>query len=181
MTGPLVQVCNARASMRAFIPHWRFGRRRLGLFRRKCKMLEKPKKRGRKTTEETIRLVAVALKQFQELERLDATPLGRMSAIQRSAEVQYRDAMFPIATAVRAHLMRSLETLARNIEGVSTYQRELELLYGLFEGESVAEISRRMNLSREHVARTIQPRAIRLLTKVLILNLRDENAPEEQN
>ena len=104
-----------------------------------------------------------------------------MSAIQRLAEGKYQDAMFPTANAVRAHLMRALETLARNIEGVSTYQRELELLYGLFEGKSVAEISRRMNLSREHVARTIQPRAIRLLTKVLILNLHDENAPEEQN
>lgn len=144
-------------------------------------MLQEPKKRGRKSTEETILLVAVALKEFQELERLEATPLGRMSAIQRSAEVQYRDAMFPIAIAVRTHLMRALSTLARNVAGVSTYQRELELLNGLFEGKTVAEISRRMNLSREHVARTIQPRAIRLLTKVLILNLHDENAPEEQN
>ena len=137
-----------------------------------------PKKRGRKSTEETIQLVAVALKEFQELERLEATPLGRMSAIQRSAEVQYRDAMFPIATAVRTHLMKALSTLARNVAGVSTYQRELELLNGLFEGKTVAEISRRMNLSREHVARTIQPRAIRLLTKVLTLNPHDENAPE---
>ncbi len=142
-------------------------------------MLEEPKKRGRKTTEETNQLVATAIKEFQELERLEATPLGRMSAIHRSAEGQYLDAMFPTATAVRAHLMRALKTLARNFDGISTYQRELELLNGLFEGKTVAEISRGMNLSREHVARTVQPRAIRLLTKVLILNLHDENAPEE--
>ncbi len=138
-----------------------------------------PKKRGRKTTEETIRLVAVALKEFQEPERLEATPLGRMSVIQRSADTRFQHAIFPIATAVRAHLMKAFNTLANNVEGISTYQRELELLNGLFEGQTVAEISRRMNLSREHVSRTIQPRAIRLLTKVLILNLHDENAPEE--
>ena len=142
-------------------------------------MPQKCEKRGRKSSEETIQLVAMALKDFQELERLEATPLGRLSAMQRSAEGQYRDAMFPTATAVRAHMMRALETLVSSVEGVSTYQRELEVLDGLIGGKTVAEISRGMNLSREHVARTIQPRAIRLLTKVLILSLHDANSPEE--
>jgi hypothetical protein len=127
-----------------------------------------PKKRGRKSGEEVLQQVALALKNIQELELLEESPLVRLPAVRRLAETKYRRAMFPAAFALRLILLESVNQMVDDLGEMSNYQRELGFLQGFIRGMSVAEISRGLGLSREHVARTIQPRALNLVARVFL-------------
>ena len=138
-----------------------------------------PKKRGKKSNEEIGSFVASALKCFQELETLEDLPIGQLSAIQTLARTEFRVAMFSTAFAIRNELERALMSLKRNLGGISGYERELKLLEALMNGDSVSSISKEMGLSREHVARHIQPRAIKILTRAFLSGLQDRHTSVE--
>jgi hypothetical protein len=140
----------------------------------KDKSMDKPtrkapqKKRGRKSEEEVLQQVASAVKNLQELEFLEDSPLVRLPAVRRLAETTYLRTMFPAAFALRLILLESVNQMVDDLGEMPNYQRELGFLQGFIRGKSVAEISRGLGLSREHVARTIQPRALNLVARVFL-------------
>ncbi|MCI0781856.1 MAG: hypothetical protein J4N90_12055 [Chloroflexi bacterium] len=127
-------------------------------------------KRGRKSGEEVIHQVAVALKHVQDLEELEVNPLARLPAVRELARGKYREAAVPAGSALRTLLIDSAKIVLRDLEGLPRYQRELSFLKAyVFSGSNVAEISRILGLSREHVARSIQRRTIRLVARVFLV------------
>ena len=56
---------------------------------------------------------------------------------------------------------------------IPSYQRECMLLKAMAKGGSVAGFSRSLGLTREHVARTIQQRALKLLSRDFLARVRD--------
>lgn len=132
-----------------------------------------PKKRGRKSGEELTYQVARALKYFQELERLEENPLCRLPVVQELAKAEYKDAALPTGFALRMLLIDATKIVIRDLGGLPAYQREIKFLKAYVNGCSVAEISRTLGLSREHVARKIQPRAIGLVAKVFLARAND--------
>jgi hypothetical protein len=140
------------------------------------------KKRGRKSGDEIREQVVWAIKNFQELERLEDSPLVHLPAVRRLAQTKYRRAMFPAAFALRLILLESVKQMVGDLADMPNYQRELRLLQRFIRGRSVAEISRELSLSREHVARTIQPRALNLVAKVFLIRANENpmDAPAKE-
>ena len=126
------------------------------------------KRRGRKSGEEILQQVALALKHVQELEYLEESPLTRLPAIRELAEGKYREAAVPAGFALHLLLMDSAKIVLRDFGDLPGYQREIKFLKAYVDDQSVAEISRDLGLSREHVARSIQPRAVGLVARVLL-------------
>jgi hypothetical protein len=125
------------------------------------------------------------VKYIQQLEVLEESPLVRLPAVRRLAETKYRRAMFPAAFALRLILQESVNQMEEDLKDTPNYQRELKFLKEFIRGSSVAEISRGLGLSREHVARTVQPRALNLVAKVFLAkaseSLVDARAKEPQH
>jgi hypothetical protein len=126
------------------------------------------KKRGRKSGDEVLQQVALALKNIQELEYLEESPLVRLPRVRRLSETKYRKAIFPVAFALRLILLESVNQMVDDLGEMPNYQRELGFLQGFIRGMSVAEISRGLGLSREHVTRDIKPKAFRLAARVFL-------------
>ena len=140
------------------------------------------KKRGRKSGEELTQRVALALKHVQELEYLDESTLASLPAVQRLAKEQYRDGVVPTGFALRVLLMESANIVIRDLKKLPGYQREIKFLKAYLDCQSVAEISRSLGLCREHVARSIQPRAINMVARVFLARASDgrsDGIPEE--
>lgn len=127
-----------------------------------------PKKRGRKSGVEIRHQVALALKHVQDLEYLDDSPLARLPAVRELAEGRFQEAALPTGFALRVLLIDSAKVVSRDFGDMSRYQREIKFLKAYVNGRSVAEISRDLGLSREHVTRTIQPRVIGLVSRVFL-------------
>ena len=126
------------------------------------------KKRGRKSGEEILKQVALALKHVQDLEYLEESPLTNLPAVRELAEGEYREAAVPMGFALRVLLLESSKIVVRDFEDLTHYQREIMFLKAYVDCQSVAEISRGLGLSREHVARSIQTRAIGLVARVFL-------------
>lgn len=126
------------------------------------------KKRGRKSGQEEIRNVGSALKNLQEVEFLEQSSLGRLPAVRQLAETEYRQASFPTALALRRLLLQAVRDVMRELGEMQRYQREIKFLQKYIAGESVAKISRGLGLSREHVSRTVRPRALGLVARVFL-------------
>lgn len=125
-------------------------------------------KRGRKSEEDILNDVAAALKMLEEFEWLEESPLGRMAAVQRLAQGHYRRGIFPTASALRYLLLQAAENVVADLGAMGVYQREVRFIQAYTKGCSVADISRNLGLSREHVARTIQPRAVGLVARAFM-------------
>ena len=125
-------------------------------------------KRGRKSGQEVIRNVGSALKNLQEVEFLEQSSLGRLPAVRQLAETKYRQASFATALALRQLLLQAVRAVMQELGEIPRYQREIEFLQRYIAGDSVAEISRGLGLCREHVSRTIRPRALGLVAKVFL-------------
>jgi len=140
------------------------------------------KKRGRKSGDEVLQQVASAMKNLQELEILEDSPLVRLPAVRWLAQTKYLRVMFPSAFALRLMLLESVNQMLSDLADMPNYQRELRFLHGFIQGRSVAEISRELSLSREHVARTVQPRALKLVAKVFLIRASDNpmDAPAKE-
>ena len=128
-----------------------------------------PKKRGRKTGEEVLRQVAFALKNVDKVDRLEDSPLARLSAVRQLAAQKYPESLYPAGFAVRRMLSEAVRAVINDLDALAAYNRELQFLCGYVQGQSVAAISRRLGLSREHVARTVQPRAFSLVTRAFLV------------
>ena len=115
--------------------------------------------------------VAIALKNVQELELLEASPLADLPRVRQLAEEEFPRAVFRKGFALRRVLFDTVESLNRDLSPLPNYQRELAFLQAYIQGTSVAEISRRQGLSREHVARTVQPKALRLVAKAFAVGM----------
>ena len=126
------------------------------------------RKRGRKSGQEVIRNVGSALKNLQEVEFLERSPLGRLPAVRHLAQTEYRQSSFPTALALRRLLLQAARAVMQELGEVPRYQRDLEFLQKYIAGDSVAEISRGLAPSREHVFRTVQPRVLGLVAKVFL-------------
>lgn len=126
------------------------------------------KKRGRKSGRELVQEVGLALKNLQEFELLEESPLGRLPAVRHLAESTYHESYFATAFALRALLLEGMRALIQDFSEMPNYRRELRFLSAFVQGESVAAISRDLGLSREHVARTIQPKAFGLVATVFL-------------
>ena len=131
------------------------------------------KKRGRKSGEELTHQVALALKHVQELEWLEESPLARLPAVQELAQGKYREGAVPVGTALRVLLMESAKIVVRDLSEMPGYQREIEFLNAYLSCQTIVEISRSLGLCREHVARSIQPRAIGLVARVFLARAND--------
>jgi len=116
-----------------------------------------PKKRGRKSGGETLWQVALALKHIQELEYLEESPLARLPAVRGLADGKYREAAVPAGFALRVLLLKATKVVVRDFGDLPGYQREIKFLKAYLSCQSVAEISRSLGLSREHVARSLVP------------------------
>ncbi len=127
-----------------------------------------PKKRGRKSGQELIQSVASALKNLQEVELLERSSLGQLPAVRQLAETEYRQSSFATALALRLLLLHAVRAVMQELAEVPRYWREIKFLQKYIEGDSVAEISRGLALSREHVSRTVQPRAFGLVARVFL-------------
>ena len=127
-----------------------------------------PTKRGRKSGDEIARQVAHALKHMQELERLEESPLGKLGLVHDMAGKEFRHTMFPVGFALRRLLSDTVDAVLHDLEQIQNYDRERRFLQGVIKGESVSDISRSIGLSREHVTRTIQPRAISFVSRVFL-------------
>ena len=86
----------------------------------------------------------------------------------RLAETEYRLSIFPTGFALRSSLLESVNVVMKEFGEIPGYQREVRFIERFSEGASVTEISRELDLSREHVARTVQPKALRLVTKTFL-------------
>jgi DNA-binding NarL/FixJ family response regulator len=126
------------------------------------------RKRGRKSSDEISHQVVEALKNLQELERLENSPLVQLRAVRQLAETNFRSSLFPGAFALRSMLLETTNALIDDLAEIPGYQRELRFLQLVIQGQTVTEISRGLGLSREHVARTVQPRAMRLMAKMFV-------------
>lgn len=125
-------------------------------------------KRGRKSSQEVRRQVILALKNLQELGLLEESPLVRLPGVRRLAEREYHSAIFPSAFALRSLLMDTANAVTGDLAKIPNYHREVTFIQAFVQGDSVADISRRLSLSREHVARTVQPRALNLVARVFL-------------
>lgn len=130
-----------------------------------------PRKRGRRSGEEIVRQVADALKHMQELERLEESPLGKLGPVRELADKEHRHTIFPVGFALRSLLSHAVDAVLQDLEQIPNYARERRFLEGIIQGESVSEISRSIGLSREHVSRTIQPKALALVARAFIIRL----------
>jgi hypothetical protein len=126
------------------------------------------KKRGRKSGEELTRQVGLALKHVQELEWLEVSPLARLPAVQNLAEEKYRESAMPAGFALRSMLVDAAKIVLRDFGELPGYQRETKFLKDYLNCRSVVEISRSLGLCREHVSRSIQPRATGLVSRVFL-------------
>ena len=136
------------------------------------------KKRGRKSGEELTYQVALALKHVQVLEYLEESPLARLPAVRELAAGRYREAAVPTGFALRVLLLDSAKVVVQDLGQLPGYEREIRFLKGYLNGSSVAKISRGLGLSREHVARTIQRRAIGLVSTVFLARANVNSARE---
>ena len=132
-----------------------------------------PKKRGRKTGEELTRQVGLALKHVQDLEWLEESPLAGLPAVQELARGKYREGALPTGFALCSLLVDASKIVLRDFGELPGYQREIKFLNSYVNCQSVAEISRSLGLCREHVARSIQPRAIGLVARVFLARAND--------
>ena len=127
------------------------------------------RKRGRKSEEEIVRQVAHALKHMGDLEFLQESSLGKLSSVRELAVSEYRRTIFPLGFALRCLLSDAVDAVLYDLAQMPNYDRERKFLQGIVRGESVSEISRKLGLSREHVTRTIQPRALSLVARAFVI------------
>ena len=133
------------------------------------------KKGGRRSGEELTHQVALTLKHIQELEYLEESPLARLPAVRALAEEKYRGTALPTGFALRVLLVESAKIIVRDLRKLPGYQREIKFLIAYLDDQSVVKISRSLGLSREHVARSIQPRVIGLVARVFLAKAVDQS------
>lgn len=126
------------------------------------------KRRGRKSTNELLQEVVSAVKNLQQLDELEESPLGRLAAVRNQAEGAYRQASFPTALAIRSLVYEAADSLGHDLQDIPRYAREMRFLRAYLDGDNVTNISRTLQLTREHVARTVQPRALDLLARAFM-------------
>lgn len=127
--------------------------------------LHAPKKRGRKSADEIGGHLLWTLRNLQELDLLETCHIARLTSVRRLAETSYIDSLFPSGMAIRKLILEAIEIVCKDLGNIPAYNRECKFLNGVAGGSSVAEISRDLGLSREHVVRTVQQRAMKLLNR----------------
>ena len=130
--------------------------------------MDATKKRGRKSADEISMQVPWILRNLDELELLEECPIATLTSVRRLAETSYADSMFPSGMAIRTLIFESIESICADLEHLPAYRRECQFLKSVANGSTVAEFSRSLGLSREHVARTVQQRAVKLLTRAFL-------------
>ena len=139
----------------------------------------KPKKRGRKSLSDANGLVDDALRHFDEFEYLEACDLGRLQPVRDLAERDFDRSFFPLAFAIRLLITEAASSVSQQFRNVSAYGREIEVIDGLLGGLSIVAISKGLGLSREHVTRTVKPRAVNLITRAFLVNVRCSHATND--
>ena len=130
--------------------------------------MDATKKRGRKSADEISMHLPWILRNLDELELLEECPISTLASVRRLAETSYADSMFPLAMAIRMLILESIEATSTDLGHLSAYRRECQFLKSIAKGNTVAEFSRSLGLSREHVARTVQHKAMKLLNRAFL-------------
>jgi hypothetical protein len=131
-------------------------------------MTASQKKRGRKSEEEVFQQVAMALKNLQKLDWLQECPLGRLPLVIHVADTEYTRTIFPVGFALKSLRTEAVNQVIQELGEMPNYQKKAESLREYVKGNNVAEISRGLNMSREHVTRYIKPKAISLVARAFL-------------
>ena len=126
-------------------------------------------KGGRSSGSERPQLISLAIRHIQELEYLEESPLARLPAVHDLAYGMLKDAVIPLGLALQQFLLDSVSVVIRDFGKQAGYHRVIQFLRALVDGQPVTEISRELGLSREHVARTVQPQAVALVGRVFLV------------
>ena len=135
--------------------------------------MDAPKKRGRKSADEISGYMPWTLRNLDELELLEKCPIATLTSVRKLAETSYAGCLFPLSMAIRKLILEAIDAVCRDLGNLPAYRRECQLLSCVARGGSVAEFSRGLGLSREHVARTVQPRAMKLLNRAYFAQTRE--------
>ena len=122
-------------------------------------------RRGRKSEKELLEAVESAVSNFPELEELEESVLGKLAAVRDLAEGTHCGTVFPTAFAIRSLVLEAVHALDHDLQDVPNYAREMRFLHAYIGGDSVTKISKTLGLAREHVARTVQRRALHLVAR----------------
>ena len=127
-------------------------------------------KRGRKSKEDILDHVTLALRYLQHLEYLEASVLGRIPKIRCVADEDYSGSIFAVGFCLRDLLLKAVEEVCKAFNDIPNYENEVKFLELYVNGVTVVEIS------REHITRQIRPRALSLVAKVFANRI--ANIPE---
>jgi len=85
--------------------------------------------------------------------------------VNQLAEREYRQGLFPVASAVRALIHGALDGITRDVRDLPMYEREIKFLRNYIDGWTVTEISNDLGFPLEHVSRTVRTSALTLLVR----------------
>jgi hypothetical protein len=136
-----------------------------------------PKETSQSTSERLAAHLGDALANLGDRAVLNGSPLSRVAYIQDLALEKYADKLMARGLALRHVILDCIARLRGELgsePGLSRCCRYLELRS---QGVKCRQISKELNVSREHASRVVRKQALQLLTEAFLTVTRNGNQP----
>jgi len=112
-----------------------------------------------------VERVAFALRHLEDRSKLNGSPLARLAYVERLAKEEYAGRLLPRGLALRQLVLACVDDVVKEVGEEPGLSRACQYLTLRASGLSCKQVSRKMNLSREHVSRLYRRRALALLAE----------------
>lgn len=117
--------------------------------------------------------VGEAMRYIEDVSLLNRSPLARSGAVEKLVREKYARHITPRGFALRELLLRSVDRVTNEAGGEPSLEKECCYLKLAASGVKCSQISKELQLSREHVSRVYRKKALDLLVDELLLLLKE--------
>ena len=106
-----------------------------------------------------------ALRHLDDRSILNQSPLARLVYVQRVADYKFKGNALVKGLALKYVLLSCVDRLIAELSEEPSLSRSCEFLKLIKQGQNITAISKKLNLSREHVTRFYKRKAVDLVTQ----------------
>ena len=131
-------------------------------------------KRGPVSGRELEHEVWHALKCLDDIYELECSRLTHIKTVQVLAESRYGQSAFAKGEVIAETLASCITRLSGKAGIAGQFPRVAYLIAGVARGSTLSQVSRQLQLTREHVTRKYRPKAMKILAKEFVTELEQQ-------